>query len=280
MSNVKTITLTGEETEVKFDKPYAYIECNNLGNSEVLMSIKPNIIRGNDDVIIVKSGSSATIGDIGVPSLKSIYLKGSEEVQIIGKSFPQSSFKSIQKGGGIDVKTLLSRALWRETYNEGLYVDYRQWDTKIPQSIFEYSGITFVFKINIQALSSYYGLWGLHSSALGYMSQHDGNDANSMSISLPYHRGNIQDEALKVGNTIVYIVSDSADELFVMVDGNEIQMINNYYEKVSPYGNLVLMRSYTTSDRYFHGTIYDMMVFNFPLSRQEAIAVTAELQNR
>ena len=100
MSNVKTIILTGEETEVNFDIFFAYAECNNLSNSEVLMSAKPNIQRGNDDVIIIKSGCSASMGDIGVPSIKTVYLKGSGEVQIAGKSFPQSSFKSASKGGG------------------------------------------------------------------------------------------------------------------------------------------------------------------------------------
>lgn len=100
MSNVKTITLTGNEAEINFDRSYAYVECNNLGGSEILMSLKPNIERGNDDVIIIKSGMTASMGDIGVPAIKTVYLSGNGEVQIVGKSFPQNSFKSVPKGGG------------------------------------------------------------------------------------------------------------------------------------------------------------------------------------
>lgn len=99
MSNVKTIDLTGGETKVEFDKPFAYVECNNLSGSEVLMSTHSDIKRGDGDVLIINAGTSATLGDLGVPNIKDVYLSGSGTVQIMGKGYPQSSFNSKAKGG-------------------------------------------------------------------------------------------------------------------------------------------------------------------------------------
>lgn len=100
MSKAKMVSLTGAETAVEFDRPFAYVECNNLSDAEVLLSTKPNIKRGADDVIIIKAGNTATIGDIGTPSIETVYLTGSGEVQLIGKGYAQSSFKAVAKGGG------------------------------------------------------------------------------------------------------------------------------------------------------------------------------------
>lgn len=107
MSKTKTVTLTGAETAVEFDRPFAYVECNNLSDTEILLSTKPNIERGADDVIIIKAGSTATIGDIGTPSIETVYLTGSGEVQLIGKGYAQSSFKRGEKGGGENNEQIL-----------------------------------------------------------------------------------------------------------------------------------------------------------------------------
>lgn len=101
MSKTKSINLTGTETKAEFDRPFAYVECNNLSDGDVLISTKPNFKRGDDDVIIVKSGSSVSFGDIGVPKIKTVYLQGSGEVQIMGKGYPESSFKKAGKGGDV-----------------------------------------------------------------------------------------------------------------------------------------------------------------------------------
>lgn len=99
MSKIKTVNLTDKETQVNFDRPFAYVECINLGDTEILLSTKPNIERGIDDVMIVKAGSIAIIGDIGTPKIQTVYLKGSGEVMLVGKGYAQSSFKQVQKGG-------------------------------------------------------------------------------------------------------------------------------------------------------------------------------------
>ena len=100
MSQSKTINLTGTITKIEFDKPFAFVECNNLSGSDVLFSTKSNFERGDDDVLTVIAGSSATIGDVGVPAIKTVYLYGNGEVQLIGKGFAGSSFKTAGKGGG------------------------------------------------------------------------------------------------------------------------------------------------------------------------------------
>lgn len=110
MSKIKTINLTGEETKVEFDGSFAYVECNNLGDNEVLLSTVPNFKRGDDDVAIIKAGNSVTVGDLGIPKIKQVYLNGSGEVQLIGKGFSESSFKSAGKGGGnADANDLITK---------------------------------------------------------------------------------------------------------------------------------------------------------------------------
>lgn len=117
MSKIKTINLQGNETKVTLDTQYAYIECMNMSESEVLMSAKPNIKRGNDDVIIIKAEASAKIGDIGDSRLQTVYLIGNGEVQIIGKNFPQNSFKSLQKGGDPSVRVMPQQGLISAYYD-------------------------------------------------------------------------------------------------------------------------------------------------------------------
>lgn len=111
MSQTKTINLTGAETRVDFDRPFAYVECNNLSGAEVLLSTKPNIDKGADDVIIIKAESTATIGDLGTPKIKTVYLNGNGEIQLVGKGYAESSFKTARKGGESNGKILLNLPL-------------------------------------------------------------------------------------------------------------------------------------------------------------------------
>lgn len=97
---IKTVNLQGDETTVDLGRKFAYVECNNLSESEILLSESTNFERGDDGVIIINAGSTATIGDLGTPQIQTIYLKGSGEVQIVGKGYALSSFKIARKGGG------------------------------------------------------------------------------------------------------------------------------------------------------------------------------------
>lgn len=100
--NAKTINLTGAETKIEFDRNYAFIEVNNLSGNEILVSTKPEIVRGNDDVIIISAKTIATIGEAGSLGIKEIYASGSGEIQLIGKNFAEHCFKLPASGDGSD----------------------------------------------------------------------------------------------------------------------------------------------------------------------------------
>lgn len=99
---IKTIELTGGEIKVELERPYIFVEINNANNqNEVLASINPNIVRGNDNVLIIKANSTGTLGDVGFPKIKEIYLSGSGKIEIIAKDFVTSSVNIYAKGGGV-----------------------------------------------------------------------------------------------------------------------------------------------------------------------------------
>ena len=102
---IKTITLTGEETKIEFDKNYAFIEINNLSKNEILVSTKPEIVRGNDDVIIVSAKTIATVGDTGYAGIKEIYASGEGEIQLIAKNYAEHCFKLPASGENSDEPT-------------------------------------------------------------------------------------------------------------------------------------------------------------------------------
>jgi len=96
---MKTITLTGTETSVQFDKKYPYIWVRNHGENDVYMSVKPNIVPDADGVIFIPAGSGASTGDESQTDV--LYLLGSGKVEVS----PQFNavcpfFKSAGKGGG------------------------------------------------------------------------------------------------------------------------------------------------------------------------------------
>jgi len=94
----KTITLTGEEIAVKLDKAYPYIWVQNLGDSDVYMSVKPGIVPEADGVITVPAGGGASTGE--VEQTNTVYFLGSGKVEVS----PQFNafcpfFKAAGKGG-------------------------------------------------------------------------------------------------------------------------------------------------------------------------------------
>ncbi len=98
----KTITLTGEETAVKFDKQYPYFWVQNLGKSDVYMSVKPGIVPDSDGVKLVPAGGGKSSGE--VHPVNTLYLLGSGKVEVS----PQFNafcpfFKPAGKGGDSDL---------------------------------------------------------------------------------------------------------------------------------------------------------------------------------
>ena len=104
---VKTIKLTGEETKIEFDSAHAFVEINNLSSSEILISTRPGIVRGGNDVIILNGKTIVTIGETSSCRIKTIYASGNGEIQLIGKNFAEHCFKLPAYGDSSDVKPVL-----------------------------------------------------------------------------------------------------------------------------------------------------------------------------
>lgn len=95
---IKTITLNVDEQEIELDRPYIYVELNNLSSADALFSAYPEISEDKENVIKIATNNANTIGDVGFPKIKKVYAKGNGEIQIVGKDFPQSVF-SFGSGG-------------------------------------------------------------------------------------------------------------------------------------------------------------------------------------
>ena len=120
---VKTIKLTGEETKIEFDSAHAFVEINNLSSSEILISTRPGIVRGDNDVIILNGKTIVTIGETSSCRIKTIYASGSGEIQLIGKNFAEHCFKLPASGDSSDVKPVLDFL----PHPEGIYA-YWDWE--------------------------------------------------------------------------------------------------------------------------------------------------------
>ena len=98
--NSTTITLTGEEQTVQFDRAYPYFWVQNLGDSDVLISVESGIIAGTDGVITVPAGGSCGTMHNYTANADRLYLLGSGRVQVMGTGSAFNPFKGARKGGG------------------------------------------------------------------------------------------------------------------------------------------------------------------------------------
>lgn len=106
-SNVTTITLDGE-TLIEFEKGYPYYFVTNKTDTDMYISMHPNIIPKSDGVYTVPAGGTERIGT-GY-SFDKFYIIGNGEAYIRGEitaAFP--SFKSQAKGGvtGVNIDILM-----------------------------------------------------------------------------------------------------------------------------------------------------------------------------
>lgn len=95
--NSTTITLTGTEQTVQFDRSYPYFWVQNLGDNDVFISVDGGIVGGADGVITVPAGGSCGTMH-GYPADR-LYLLGSGKVQIMGTGSAFNPFKTSWKGG-------------------------------------------------------------------------------------------------------------------------------------------------------------------------------------
>lgn len=106
MPNVKTVTLTGGEVAVKFDRNYPYFWVQNLGDSDVYLSTSPCIVPGADEVMLVSPKCGRSSGDVG--QTDTLYLSGSGKVEITPQfnavcPFFKYSGEGGDSGGSVDL---------------------------------------------------------------------------------------------------------------------------------------------------------------------------------
>lgn len=97
--NSTTITLTGEEQTVQFDRAYPYFWVHNLGDGDVSISMDGGIVEGADGVITVPVGGSCCTMHNYTANADKLYLLGSGRVQVMGTGSALNPFKTSWKGG-------------------------------------------------------------------------------------------------------------------------------------------------------------------------------------
>lgn len=96
-ARVKEITLESGENEIKFDRTYLGFEVKNNSGSDVIMSLIPGRVAGDDGVVTIPNGESYNY--LHLEHRDTFYLTGSGSVTVAGTSAPGSNFNSSQKGG-------------------------------------------------------------------------------------------------------------------------------------------------------------------------------------
>lgn len=98
----KTITLTGEEIAVRFDRNYPYFWAINHGDSNVYMSDSPGIVPDTDGVVTVPTDSGARLW-VGKKA-DTLYLLGNGEINVSAQYDGECPFfKPAGKGGDSDL---------------------------------------------------------------------------------------------------------------------------------------------------------------------------------
>ncbi len=93
-----TVTLDGTECAVKFSDNYRCFEMLNDGDGDVTMSIYKGKKAGEDGVMTVHSGMSATVAHMRT-DIDTVYITGSGTVQVAAKNAAEPVFKVRAKGG-------------------------------------------------------------------------------------------------------------------------------------------------------------------------------------
>lgn len=97
-SNVTTISLDGTEITVEFSKGYPYYQITNKGDTDIYVSLSPNIIPEAEGVYTVSAGGTERIGE-GYP-IKKFYILGTSKTYIRGEQIAApTSFRLAGKGG-------------------------------------------------------------------------------------------------------------------------------------------------------------------------------------
>lgn len=120
-ARVKEITLESGENEIKFDRTYLGFEVKNNSGSDVVMSLIPGRVAGDDGVVTIPNGESYNY--LHLEHRDTFYLTGSGSVTVAGTSASGSNFNLGQKGGdGTKITPeVLGYASGSELFFDGIY---------------------------------------------------------------------------------------------------------------------------------------------------------------
>lgn len=96
-ARVREITLEAGENKIKFDRTYLGFEVKNTSGADVVMSLLPDKVAGDNGVVTIPNGESYNY--LHLEHRDTFYLTGSGSVTVAGTSAPGSNFNLGQKGG-------------------------------------------------------------------------------------------------------------------------------------------------------------------------------------
>ncbi|MCM1525591.1 MAG: hypothetical protein NC120_14185, partial [Ruminococcus sp.] len=101
-----TVNLGGEECAVQFSANFKYFEVFNESGGNVTASIYEGKGAGDDGVLTVHSGTSATLAHMRT-DIDTVYVTGNGTVQIAAKNSGEPVFKPDAKGGEIGSEAII-----------------------------------------------------------------------------------------------------------------------------------------------------------------------------
>lgn len=137
MSNVKTINITGTETEVNFDQKFKYFWVLNLGSKTIYASWKSGIVPKVDGVCTVTAGGSARVSAPNLALIRKLYLSGSGNVHIMGTYSAHYPFKT-PAGGAIqtDEKPFITNGIAALFDASSLNLEDNKWVNKFNTKLY------------------------------------------------------------------------------------------------------------------------------------------------
>lgn len=196
---VTTITLTGEVTEVKFNRGYPYFEVVNTSDAPVYLSRDEECEPNADGVYTVPANG----GKVARLDTSVIYVKGSGTVQITAKYEADPSFKSAPKGGegGIAIK----QYEYVSTQKSGISTGVQLNKDHTIECVYEYNSNDNNLSVFGNHYSSRYPSWILYYSKYYY-----GTNGSEGSASVPIAKDTVCKVAYNdSNNNIVYSIQQS-----------------------------------------------------------------------
>lgn len=150
MSNIKNVTLSGDEIEVIISGQYCDIR--NDGTDVIYASTMPGIIAGADGVISIPVGSAVILQDVR----GNVYVKGTGAASIVGTDSGQPVFKCAPTSGGSGQDDVARQAINAHAGNADMHVNA---DEKAAWNAINYSNPNLLinpdFRVNQRGQSSY-----------------------------------------------------------------------------------------------------------------------------